>query len=524
MRARALSPLFAVASLLVIACGSKAARTDPRAAPAPALVLFDPSASGFGETQAIAMGHLVSHFGSWRVKGVAEYAPGDLDASSMVAYVGVDPGAGLPAAFLDDVLSGRRPVLWLAGNVDALVTRDPGFTARFGFAVGPTERPGTAAVEYKGARLLRDARDGTVVRGASIVDGAKAQVLATAVRADGSRFPWAVRAGHLTYVGEVPFSYAQDGDRALAVADILFDLVAPGTPERHRGLVRIEDVSPILPPENLRAVADTLASLGAPFSVAVIPVFEDPLGAFYGDGKPLHIAMRDAPRFVEALRYMVDRGGTLVMHGYTHQFSNVRNPYSGMSGQDFEFWSARMQSGAVHLTGPIPGDSAVWTTTRVKLGLAEFAASGLPAPQIFEFPHYAASPSDARAVRQLVPNAYHRGLYFPGVMSGSEDLSNPLSQTFPYDVTDVYGFPIVPENCGFYSPTPDGFSSHSVPELVARAAANKVVRDGFASFFFHPWFDPALLRDAVSGMEGLGYTFVRPMDVLEGSVAGSRIP
>jgi uncharacterized protein YdaL len=221
---------------------------------------------------------------------------------------------------------------------------------------------------------------------------------------------------------------------------------------------------------------------------------------------------------------MVDRGGTLVMHGYTHQFSNVPNPYSGMTGQDYEFWSARMQSGRVHLMGPVPGDSAVWTATRVQLGLHEFAAAGLPAPEIFEFPHYAASPSDARAVRQLVPNAYHRGLYFPGATSGSEDLANPLSQTFPYEVVDVYGFPIVPENCGFYSPTPDGMASHSVPELVSRAAANKVVRDGFASFFFHPWFDPALLRDAVSGMQAQGYTFVRPGDVLAESVAGQRVP
>ncbi len=70
------------------------------------------------------------------------------------------------------------------------------------------------------------------------------EVLARAVRADGSSFPWAVRSRNVTYVGEVPFTYTSETDRVLIFADLLFDALAPDTRERHRALVRLEDIHP----------------------------------------------------------------------------------------------------------------------------------------------------------------------------------------------------------------------------------------------------------------------------------------
>ena len=40
------------------------------------------------------------------------------------------------------------------------------------------------------------------------------------------------------------------------------------------------------------------------------------------------------------------------------------------------------------------------------------------------------------------------------------------------------------------------------------------MRDGFASFYFHPWFDPSILRDLVTGIRGVGYEFVSAEDAL----------
>jgi uncharacterized protein YdaL len=237
--------------------------------------------------------------------------------------------------------------------------------------------------------------------------------------------------------------------------------------------------------------------------------------------------MSDSPDFVAALRYAQARGGTLIMHGYTHQLGALRNPYSGTSGDDFEFWRAHTTDAAgtvVQLDGPVPGDGGDWAAARVRLGVAEFVAAGLPPPTIWEFPHYAGSAEDSRAIRAVLPATYQRGLYFPGLLAGAEDLSAPLNHAFPYDVVDAYGFQGVPENCGFYSPALQNGIPRDVADLLSHARNNLVVRDGFASFFFHPWFSPAVLSRIVLGVQAAGYVFTSPAEVLEGSTAGARVP
>ncbi len=524
--------LTVLTMMALAACGASERGSTSRdpggAAPLPALVLYDDPAQFAGsDLGALQVAQLTSHFGAWVAAPVARYQRGDLLRHAGVVYVGTDPNGSPPDAFLDDVLDGARPVVWILGNVGRLAARAPGFAQRFGFEAGPAEGTGPVAVAYKGRRLARDARDTSTVRGATIADAARAQVLASGVRLDGSTFPWAVRSGALTYLAEVPFSWTQDGDRQLVLADVLFDLLAPGTEERHRALVRIEDVSPAIPAANIEALVDVLSAAGAPFSIAVIPVFEDPLGIYYGDGQPHRIRMSDAPRFVAALRYARERGGTLVMHGYTHQLGTLLNPYSAISGDDFEFWRAHTTDAAgtvVQLDGPAPGDAGDWAAARVRLGVAEFVASGLPPPEIWEFPHYAGSAADSRAIREVLPSAYQRGMYFPGQLQGKpEDLLAPLNQAFPYDVTDAYGFRSVPENCGFYSPILQNATPRRVPDILAHAGDNLVVRDGFASVFFHPWFSPSVLGEIVTGIQGLGYTFVSPEDVLDASRSGPRV-
>jgi len=40
-----------------------------------------------------------------------------------------------------------------------------------------------------------------------------------------------------------------------------------------------------------------------------------------------------------------------------------------------------------------------------------------------------------------------------------------------------------------------------------RAKALKVVRDGWAGFYFHWYLDPQFLRETVEGLKALGYEF-----------------
>ena len=84
-----------------------------------------------------------------------------------------------------------------------------------------------------------------------------------------------------------------------------------------------------------------------------------------------------------------------------------------------------------------------------------------------------------------------------------------MGQYFPYSVRDVYGSAVIPENIGNIEPEP--FNNHPArlpADLIATAKANLVVRDGTASFFYHPYLGTDALKQTVEGIQGLGYTFV----------------
>jgi uncharacterized protein YdaL len=135
----------------------------------------------------------------------------------------------------------------------------------------------------------------------------------------------------------------------------------------------------------------------------------------------------------------------------------------------------------------------------------------LPQPTIFEYPHYAGSAPDSRALSAVFRQVYHRGIYFGGALSGQDDHSRMLGQFFPYTVTDVFGWRVIPENIGNYEPEPyNNNPARLVPDLVRAAEANLVVRDGVASFYFHPYLEASILRELVQGIRGVGYTFVAP--------------
>ncbi len=476
--------------------------------PTRTLVLRDDAGSEpwLAELHGVAVSAVISHFGAYASKRVSRYCAGEILAYRAVVYVGSTYHQHLPGAFLEDVLSGARPVVWLGANLNDLAAR-PEFLSRYGFlpvAPGPLR---FGQVRYKGVLLARFADSPATLAKLDVQEPGRVTTLAEAIALDGTAQPWAVRSANLTYVAENPVAYIDHDNRYLAFCDLLFDVLAPLTPARHRALVRIEDVHPLSSPVALRAIADYLHDEGVPFSVAVIPSFQDPRGTMHG-GVPQARTLVEAPAVVDALAYMVARGGTLVMHGYTHQHRDLANPYSATTGADYEFFRAHVgDSGAVVMDGPLPGDTGAWALERADKGLSIFRRAGLPRPQVFEYPHYAGSALDSRALAERFPMAYQRELYFAGPRS--DDPRHWIGMFFPYPVRDLYGWRVIPENLGNYIPPSVGPGpGRSAEDIVQTARRNLVVRDGFASFFFHPIYDVAVLRVIVQGIKAAGYTFV----------------
>jgi uncharacterized protein YdaL len=475
-----------------------------------ALVLYDNTGhyAAYGAQAGVLAANFVSHFARPVRQPVRAYRPGEMAHYAAVVYVGTNYGEPLPSGFLTDVRTGVRPVLWLGENAYQLT--DAAFARARGWREGPDRAHHYTSVLYRGVRLTITSND---LDGIDIVDPAKAAVLGTAVAASGDSTPWAVRSGNLTYVSEVPLDSEGGQDRSFAVADIMAGLFGP-VRQQHRALLRLEDVGPLADPLQLRQAADLLAAEGIPFSVAVYPVYVGPVNQHPRQRIPL----QDRPQVVDAIKYMLFKGGTLVLHGYTHQLGDRRNPTNGESAEDYEFY--RVHYNARHVLiydGPVTQDSAAWIRHRIGLALAAIRTAGLPRPELWEFPHYGAAPADYRVAAAMFVARFERGNYAAGP-PGHEDLKTLTEQTPPYLVRDIYGGPVLPETLGDVAgPHISATGQGSIQQILADAAVQKAaVRDNVAGVFYHPFLGTEPLRHLVDGLRREGYRFTSPCAVLKG--------
>jgi uncharacterized protein YdaL len=532
----ALSQQATTTAVATVATPSTAKTFGPTG-PAKTLVLYDTTSEygWLGELYALGGGTLATHFGSVTAEPVSSYVAGQVGDYTAVLYFGSTYNEPLPAAFLSDVMATSKPVLWAGFNVWQLSgaagsTTAQSFQAKYGWDASTSYLDTSDTfpqVQYKGRTLTRSTANTGGLLAPHITSSSTVTILASArcyasdgvtpasacngiAQTTGTSVPWAIRSSNLTYIGEIPLSYMNEHDRYLAYADLLYPALAPTATASKRAAVRLEDVNPTSDPTTLRQFADYLSRQGVPFQVGVVPEYDDPNGV-YNNGVPQRITLAQEPDLVSALKYMQSKGGVLVQHGWTHQYSNVANPYNGVTGDDFEFYRAQCSrtqtapyqfEAACPITdwviqeGPLPGDSQSWAENRVTTGRNLFTQAGLAAPTILETPHYYAT-------------RYEREQFFGGLLNSAGSPTHVFGQFFPYSVTDVYGSKVLPEDLGNYEPE---FYNNNPPrspqDIINNAAAEQVVTQSVASFFFHPDYPLSQLQTIVSGIKGLGYSFV----------------
>jgi uncharacterized protein YdaL len=299
-------------------------------------------------------------------------------------------------------------------------------------------------------------------------------------------------------------------------------MLGVNTPTTRRALIRLEDVGALVDPAGMRMLTDHLKSKSIPFSIAMIPFYRDPLGAYNG-GVPQEIRLAQATDLKKSLNYALQRGGRIVMHGYTHQYNSMPNKFNAVSGDDWEFWDA------THNTPT--GDESVettpgsWAGARLDAGLAELKANGYTA-FAWEAPHYQSSAASMRAAAKRFKTTYQRVVYYtadkPNLATSSGDRDYAVGQFFPYIInSDYYGQRVLPENLGnieydIRHIDPNSGDTYTAQDLDLNAQKALVVRDGFASFFFHPfWLEPDLQVNGFNDLKWLidritarGFTWV----------------
>ena len=535
-------------ALLALAGAMFAPLTAQAAAPR-VLVLYDaPPNTEFeklGFSYAIMLRNLLGHFDATTdLVPVQQYTAGRMGTYDATFYMGAYYDNQVPQAFLTDASTTTKTLVWFKYNIWQLAwnasynfqaNRGIGFSGLRGLNAAPSSgnpAPGFFdSVQYKNRTFVKyyayDSAKGAVnadpdIGVASVTDASKAQVVVNVSNPkSGETAPYVLRSNHFWYVADMPFSYIGPRDRYLVFADLLHDMLGIPHAESHKALVRLEDVGAMVSVDAMKKLSDYLSGKRIPFSVATIPYYTDPLGTYNG-GVAQNVPMSQAANLKKALNYAVARGAEIVMHGYTHQYSNMRNPHTGVSGDDFEFWN-------IVANTPVAEDSQGWATQRLQQGLSDLRGAGYNVIA-WETPHYQASALSSKAVPSVFTTTYQRCVYYTADKpnfnaSVSKDFA--VGQIFPYPVSkDYYGQRIIPESLGnieydIHTIDPTSNYNYTWQDIVTNAQYGLAVRDGYASFFFHPfWLEPELgvpgmadFQKAIDGITQLGYTWVAPSTV-----------
>ena len=538
---RFLLPLLMAFAMLAGAAPSQAQTTTT---PPKTLVLYDASSGTewdkMGMAYAIMMRNLLGHFDATvDMVPVQQYTAGRVNNYDATFYLGALYDHQLPAAFLSDAMTTTKTLVWMKYNLWQLAwnsaynfseAKGINFAGLRGLNAVPSAtnpNPGFfSKVQYKGLDFEKfyqyDATRNVVnadpdIGWTTITNATKASAPVRVFNGLESA-PYIIRSGNFWYVADLPFSFIGPRDRYLVFSDILHDMLNIPHAQSHKALIRLEDVGALVSVQAMKSLTDHMKSKNVPFSVAVIPRYVDGLGAYNG-GVPQEINLADAKNLRASLDYAKARGGEMVMHGFTHQYGKMKNPHTGVSGDDYEFWN-------IVDNKPFPEDSPSWVLGRLNQGLSDLKAWGYN-PIAWEAPHYHTSAITARTAPQLFTTTYQRVVYYtadkPNFFAPvAKDFS--VGQFYPYVVRkDYYGQYVLPENLGnieydIRTIDPTSNYNYTADDLILNAKYAKTVRDGFASFFFHPfWLEPELgtpgfedFKKTIDGITALGFTWVAP--------------
>ena len=532
----------AIAFMLALGFGPAQAQTVvPKT-----LVLYDaPAGTEFeklGMGYAIMLRNLLGHFDAQvDLVPVHTYTAGKINSYDATFYLGAYYDNTLPAVFLTDAATTQKTLVWFKYNLWSLAwdasynfqaTRGFGFNGLRGLNAVPNStnpEPGFFdTVSYKSKPFVKyykfDAAAGVVNADpdmgiTGITDPVKATALVNVSNPKtGEVAPYVVRSGKFWYFADMPFSYIGPRDRYLVLTDLLHDILAINHPESHKALVRLEDVGALVSVQAMKTLTDYLRGKKIPFSVATIPYYVDSLGAYNG-GTPMYVPLSQATNLKKALNYAKARGGEIVMHGYTHQYGKMKNPHTGVSGDDYEFWNIVANS-------PVAEDSTSWVLGRLNAGVKDLVDNGY-SPVAWEAPHYHGSALSSKAAASVFNTTYQRVVYFTADQPNfnaaiAKDFG--VGQIFPYVIKkDYYGQRVLPESLGnieydIRAIDPTSNYNYTWQDIVTNAQYALTVRDGYASFFFHPfWLEPELgvpgfedFKKLVEGITQLGYTWVAP--------------
>jgi len=492
-----------------------------------------------GRLHAIGLQNLLAHFPDIQqyIIPIELYQTGQLERCDASFYLGTYYNNTIPKEFLADFVNTKKTVVWLGYNLWKLAPEN--ITKLWGASFSDLFKPnwdkkdegGRPGVynyfEYKGQTFERCkyhkapdspefkehySNDYDIALLKLLSPAAEKQVLSWAKFTMGNaRTPYILRNLNHWYVADDPFLFICEGDRYFIFADVLFDILdeKPQEGGKKYALVRYEDVSARQGLVKITTYADLFRKLQIQFAISLIPIYSDP---FHIYKYPPYMEMKDKPLFIEALKYAQSKGASFIMHAVTHQYDHQKNPFSGVSGEDFEFWDKSTNK-------PIREDSVAYILDWLTKGATLITQANFKI-SAWMTAHYLASALDNVIFGQAFTWNVTRGNYVVskichlkqlpqnltydrGIINNETNQARfaalaglqvttygdaELNQIFPYPIYgDYYGRRVIPEDLGNVQTflSNQVIARRTIDDIIKDAKRYAVLRDTWASFFIH---------------------------------------
>ena len=490
-----------------------------------------------GRTYALMLLNLLGHFPEYQqVIGPIElYKKGDLERCHASFYVGSYYNNVLPTAFIGDYLTTTKRVVWLGYSIWQLglefenifgYSSTVSFTGLDAVNKTPDGKPGYFKyIIYKGESFAKygkytDSTNTTFVAAPELVKfksklADKATVMAEAKHSFSNEvIPWAISAGNKYYVTEVPFSYIYESDRYLVFADLLFDFldVKPKNNKKY-AMLRLEDVNPMSDQMLLDRAVSIVKKYAAVPHISITPIFEDSAQV---------VRMEKSPLFLNQVKKYQQDGVVFMWHGVKYPYATAA---TNISVTDL---LAILEDGFNSLKEALIAPK-IWVTSNH----SESAADNIVYGKSFSWNVGRGIYSDFKMKNLKTPaldltfdlndttRTKNRAEYFADISVAEVPNATSFGQFFPYEIYgNQYGQKVIPENLGNVLP-----GVRAVADILADAKRNLVLRDVWASAYYHPYLlsgtlnpananplVPSDLENMITGLQSMGYEFVNLKD------------
>ncbi|GGE78893.1 DUF2334 domain-containing protein [Priestia taiwanensis] len=489
-----------ISFIICLLCIPSVASTHAQEAPRKVLLIYSNETNEI-DAQVRILDMLVGHFTTnVTIKGDIEVTEEVMkEQYTHVIYFGEKQKqvASVARDFID-TFSG--PVLWIGHNVEQVTHSFP-FVQIEGEGVVNTLSMSEAGVyEVEGDGML-------------ILDAKPSQETKTLINGKGKQeeYPLLIQQENRMYAA-TPSLFDPVG-KLLGEAMFSFFGQEP-LKEKTKMYLRLEDIHPASDPELLKEIAVFLKEHNIPYMVVVIPVYTNP-----ETQKTLHFS--DAKEVRDVLQYMQKNGGSIVLHGYNHQYRQQE------TGEGFEFWDVDNDSPIYQDKDDVHrkrDDFATeeeykaylveakkfeekYTKEKVVNGVTELVSHDLY-PLAFEAPHYTMSQAGYEIVSRYFST-------YVGQLQMSDKTWGTMYKTaYKTSPTFLHGMKFIPETVGFV----EGGNVEDIDKMYEQAKVVTKLSNGMIGGFYHPYLGVDTLQKLVEKLETIPNTEWFDLRTVENSV------